>query len=165
MAWDPTIDFETYAGFRLFVTPLRPSDNTEALWEASNWNEITITSVPAGIDGRTYNDATVSIVSTGRDAVKKGTYTFGDSEFTVLWLPDEPGQVIARALSLSYDIGGFAVVGQGGDVRYFSGQVGTFAEAGGSGNDARTGTLAIKRQSDTLLAATPTVPTEYDPTP
>jgi hypothetical protein len=163
MAWDPTVDFETYAGSRLFIAPLRPSDNTEVLWEGLDWNEITITSVPP-VDGRTYNNATVSIVSTGRDAEKKGTYTFGSSEFGVLWLPEQQGQIIARALSLSYDIGGFCLVSQGGDVRYWSGQVSTFTESGGSGNDARVGTLNILKQSEALLAATPVVPTE-DVTP
>lgn len=157
MAWDE--DFETYAGSRLFITPNRPTDNTETLWEAADWNEITITSVPP-IDGRTYNTATVSVVSTGRDAEKKGSYTYGSSEFGILWLPEQEGQVIARAASLDYSLPGFCLVSQGGDVRYFSGQVGTFTESGGSSNDARTGTLAIMRQSDTLLAATPVIPTE-----
>lgn len=157
MAWDE--DFETYAGSRLFITANRPTDNTETLWEAADWNEITITSVPA-IDGRTYNTATVSVVSTGRDAEKKGSYTYGSSEFGILWLPEQEGQVIARAASLDYSLPGFCLVSQGGDVRYFSGQVGTFTESGGSSNDARTGTLAIMRQSDTLLAATPVIPTE-----
>jgi hypothetical protein len=161
MAWDA--DFETYAGTRVFITRNRPTDNTETLWEGSDWNEITITSVPP-VDGRTYNTATVGVVSTGRDAEKKGTYTYGSSEFGVLWSPEEAGQVIARELSLSYDIGGFCIVSQGGDVRYFSGQVGTFTESGGSGNDARVGTLSIMRQSDTLLAVTPVIPTE-DVTP
>jgi hypothetical protein len=163
MAWDPTVDFETYSGTRLFITAARPSDNTEVLWEGADWNEITITSVPP-IDGRTYNNATVSIVSTGRDAEKKGTYTFGSSEFGVLWLPEQAGQIIARERSLDYGIAGFCVVSQGGDVRYFSGQVSTFTEAGGSGNDARVGTLTILRQSEALLAATPVVPSE-DVTP
>jgi hypothetical protein len=106
----------------------------------------------------------VSIVSTGRDAEKKGTYTFGTSEFGVLWLPEQAGQIIARERSLDYVIAGFCVVSQGGDVKYFSGQVSTFTEAGGSGNDARVGTLTILRQSEALLAATPVVPTE-DVTP
>lgn len=160
MSWDPTSDFETYAGSRLFITATRPTDNTETLWEAANWNEITITSVP-NIEGRTYNKATVSVVSTARDAEKKGSYTFGDTEFGILWLPEQEGQVIARERSLDTTIAGFCLVSQGGDVRYFSGQVMTYVESGGSNNDARTGTLSILRQSDTLLATTPTIPTEY----
>jgi hypothetical protein len=161
MAWDPTSEFETYSGTRLFITPVRPTDNTETLWEAAPWNEITITSVP-NIEGRTYNTATVSVVSTGRDAEKKGSYTYGSTDFGILWLPDQAGQVIARERSLDYEIAGFCVVDQVGGVRYFSGQVATMTEAGGSSNDARTGTITIMRQSDTLIADTPTVPAEDD---
>lgn len=161
MAWDE--DFETYSGTRLFITAARPSDNTELLWEAvDSWSEITITSV-GSVEGRTYNNATVSVVSTGRDAEKKGSYTYGTAEFGVLWLPEQAGQVKARAASLNYDIAGFAKVSQSGDVTYFSAQVSTFVEAGGSSNDARTGTLTLLRQSDALLAATPVIPTEDTP--
>ncbi len=163
MAWDPTSEFETYSGTRLFITPVRPTDNTEALWEASPWNEITITSV-GNIEGRTYNTATVSVVSTGRDAEKKGSYTYGSTDFAVLWLPDQQGQIIAKQRSEDYQIAGFCLVSQLGDVRYFSAQVATFTEAGGGSNDARTGTLTLMRQSDRLQADTPVVPTE-DTTP
>jgi hypothetical protein len=46
MPWEA--DFETYAGTRLFIIPLRPGDNTEAAFETAfaSAHEITITSVP-----------------------------------------------------------------------------------------------------------------------
>lgn len=157
MAWDP--DFETYAGTRLFVTRNRPTDNTETLFEGADWNEITITSV-GNYRGRSYNSSTLSVVSSGRDAEKKGSYTYGSFDFGVQWLPDQEGQIIAQELLLSYDIGGFAVVDQAGGVSYFSAQVSGFVESGGGSNDARSGTLTLMRQSDTLDALTPVIPTE-----
>ncbi len=155
-------DFETYAGTRLFINPDRPAKtaNTELGWEGlDGWLEITITSVGV-YDGRTFTNASVSVVSTGRNREKKGEYTFGTSEFPVLWLPDQPGQVLALEASEGYGIYGFAVVDQNDGVAYFSAQVATFQEAGGGNNDARTGTMSLLRQSDTVHALTPVVPVE-----
>lgn len=159
-------DYETYAGSRLFINPVRPAKtaNTEAGWEGlDGWLEITITSVGV-YTGREYSTSSVSVVSTGRNREKKGEYTFGSSEFNVLWLPDQPGQVLALEASESYANYGFAVVDQNEGVTYFSAQVGTFQEAGGGNNDARTGTLNLMRQSDAVIALTPVVPVE-DVTP
>ena len=166
MAANPVFedDYETYAGTRLFITPVRPAKtaNTEQGCEAlTNWREITVTSV--GIyDGREYSTSSVSVVSTGRNRQKKGEYTFGESTFNVLWLPDQPGQILATTARDGYGISGFAVVDQNGGVSYFSAQVATFQEAGGGNNDARTGTLMLLRQSDTVVAATPVAPIEDD---
>lgn len=157
MAWDP--DFETYAGTRLFVTRNRPSDNTEVLFEGAAWNEITVTSV-GNYRGRTFSSATLSVVSSGRDAEKKGSYTYGSIDFGIQWLPDQEGQIVAQELLNSYDIGGFAVVDQNGGVSYFSAQVSALVESGGGSNDARSGTLTLMRQSDTIDALTPAVPAE-----
>lgn len=162
MAWEP--DFDTYANTRLFITASRPTDNTEVLWEAiDTWNEITITQV-GNIQGREYNSATLAVVSNAHDRMKKGSYTLPNSEFGIQWLPEEAGQVKLRAASLDYSIAGFAVVYQDGSVSYFSAQVSTMTEAGGASNDARTGTVTLMRQSDTLNAVTPVIPTE-DTTP
>lgn len=164
-AWEE--DFNTYAGTRLFITATRPATNDEAAFEAvTDWEEITITSVP-NIQGRNYNTATQSVVSTGRDAEAKGSYTFGTTEFGIQWLPNQPGQITARAASLDYSKPGFAVVypGETPEVSYFSGQVSTMVESGGGSNDARAGTLTILRQGgDTINATTPVVPVE-DVTP
>ena len=158
MAWEP--DFETYANTRLFITAARPTDNTETLWEAiDTWHEITITNV-GNVQGREYNSATLAVVSNAHDRMKKGSYTLPNAEFGIQWNPTEQGQIVALAASLNYTIPGFAVVYQGGEVSYFSAQVATMTEAGGASNDARTGTLTLMRQSDTLNAATPVVPTE-----
>lgn len=158
-AWEE--DFETYSGTRLFITATRPATNDETAWEGvADWREITITSVPP-VDGRTYNTASMSVVSTGRNTEAKGSYTFGTTEFGVQWLPEQEGQQIARAASLDYSKPGFAVVYPGGDVKYFSGQVSTFMESGGSSDDGRAGTLTILRQGgDTVNALTPVIPTE-----
>lgn len=158
-------DFETYAGTRLFIAEGRPPTNVETGFEALAWNEITITSV-GSYRGRTFSNATVSVVSTGRDREKKGPYTFGTAEFPVLWLPDQAGQVVAREYSEGvnqYDTASFAVVDQNDGVSYFTAQVSTFTEAGGGNADARTGTLSLLRQSDTIDAVTPIVPTEATP--
>lgn len=161
MAWEP--DFETYANTRLFIAAARPTDNTEILWEGiDTWHEITITSV-GNVQGREFNSATLAVVSNAHDRMKKGSYTLPNSEFGIQWNPGEEGQVVARAASLDYSIAGFAVVYQNGGVSYFSAQVATMTEAGGSSNDARTGTLTLMRQSDTLDALTPVVPTEAIP--
>lgn len=162
MPWEA--DFETYAGTRLFIIPLRPNDNTEEAFEAATgWHEITITSVP-NYRGREYSEATLSVVSNAHDKVKKGTYRLPTMDWGVQWLPDQAGQQDAAALLGSYDIAGFAVVDQNEGVSYFSAQVANFTESGGGGNDARAGTLTLLRQSDTIDAATPVVPTE-DTTP
>ena len=158
MAWEE--DFETYAGTRLFITPTRPADNTETAFEGANWQEITITSVP-NYRGREYSTSTLSVVSNAHDKVKKGTYTLPTMDWGVQWLPDQAGQIAAQALLGSYDIAGFAVVDQNGGVSYFSAQVSNFTESGGGGNDARAGTLTLLRQSDTIDAETPAVPTEF----
>lgn len=156
-------DFETYAGVRLFIGS-RPATNTETAWEGvTDWNEITITSVP-NIQGRNYSTSTLSIVSNAFDQESKGSYTLGPVDFGIQWLPQQLGQEIALAKSLTYDKMGFAVVYQGGDVSYFSGQVMNMVETGGASNDARAGTLTILRKSDTLNALTPTIPVE-DTTP
>lgn len=154
-------DYETYAGTRLFIGS-RPAQtaNTEAGFEGINdWNEITITSV-GSYRGREYSESSVSVVSSGRNRVKKGEYTYGTAEFPVLWLPDQAGQIRAREASESYTTYGFAVVDQNGGVSYFSAQVSTFMEAGGGNNDARTGTMTLLRQSDTIDALTPVIPAE-----
>lgn len=156
-------DFETYAGVRLFIGT-RPATNDEAAWEGvADWNEITITSVP-NIQGRTYSTATLSVVSNAFDQESKGSYTLGSVDFGVQWLPDQMGQMRAGAAAEDYTKPGFAVVYQGGDVSYFSGQVMGLVETGGASNDARAGTLTILRKSDTINAATPVVPVE-DTTP
>lgn len=158
MAWEE--DFETYAGTRLFIIPLRPSDNTETAFEgATGWHEITITSVPS-YRGREYGESTLSVVSNAHDKVKKGTYRLTSMDWGVQWLPEQLGQIDAAALANSYDIAGFAVVDQNEGVSYFSAQVSNFTESGGGGNDARAGTLTLLRQSDTIDAVTPQVPTE-----
>jgi hypothetical protein len=162
MPWEP--DFETYAGTRLFITATRPADNTEAAFEALDWNEITITSVP-NYRGRTYNTATLAVVSNAHDKVKKGSYTLPSMDFNVQWLPQQAGQKIAQAALTNYSIPGFAVVDQNGGVTYFSAQVSNFVESGGSSNDARAGTLSLLRQSDALDAVTPVTPTEHVVTP
>jgi len=159
-------DFETYAGTKLYIKAGRPATNDEAAWETffgTGAEEITITSVGV-YSGREYSEASVSVVSSGRNRVKKGEFTYGTAEFPVLWLPDQPGQITAREGSENYDTYGFAVVSQLGDVEYFSAQVSTFQEAGGGNNDARTGTMSLLRQSDTIPAVTP-VPPEEDDTP
>lgn len=158
MAWEP--DFETYANTRLFMCAARPTDNTEALWEAvTGWHEITVTSVP-NIHGRTYSSATLSVVSSAHDRMKKGSYTLDNSEWGIQWLPAQQGQILAATAGLDYSIPGFAVVYQGGEVAYFSAQVSALVEDGGTSNTARTGKLTLMRQSDTLDAVTPVVPTE-----
>lgn len=161
MAWED--DFETYAGTRLFITPNRPADNTEAAFEGADWHEITVTSVP-NYRGREYSTATLSVVSNAHDKVKKGSYTLPSMDWGVQWLPDQPGQVDAQAALLDYSIAGFAVVDQNGGVSYFSAQVSNFTESGGGSNDARGGTLTLLRQSDTIDAVTASVPVE-DTTP
>jgi hypothetical protein len=163
MPWEA--DFETYAGTRLFIIPLRPGDNTEAAFETAfaSAHEITITSVP-NYRGREYSTATLSVVSNAHDKTKKGSYSLPTMDWGVQWLPDQAGQIDAAALLGSYDIAGFAVVDQNEGVSYFSAQVSNFTENGGSSNDARSGTLTLLRQSDTIDAITPVVPTE-DVTP
>jgi hypothetical protein len=159
-------DYETYAGTRLFIKVGRPATNTEAAWETffgTGAEEITITSVGT-YNGRSYTNSTLSVVSSGRSREKKGEFTFGSSDFPVVWLPEEPGQITAAAASEGYGTYGFAVVDQNNGVSYFSAQVSTFQEAGGGNNDARTGTMTLLRQSDTIPAATPVVPVE-DTTP
>lgn len=159
-------DFETYANTKLFIKVGRPATNTEAAWEtffATGAEEITINSVPP-FSGRTYTNATVSVVSSGRSREKKGEFTYGTMDFAILWLPEEPGQITARLASESYGLYSFAKVDQNLGVEYTSGQVSTFQEAGGSNNDARTGTMTVLRQSDTVIAETPVVPVE-DVTP
>lgn len=154
-------DFETYAGTKLYIKAGRPGTNTEAAWEtffSTGAEEITITNVGT-YNGRSYTNSSVSVVSSGRNREKKGEYTYGTSDFPVLWLPDEPGQVLARTASESYGLYGFAVEDQNGGISYFSAQVSTFQEAGGGNNDARTGTMTLLRQSDTIPAETPVVPT------
>lgn len=160
MPWEE--DFETYAGTRLFITRNRPADNTEAAFEAADWLEITVTSVP-NYRGRTYNTATLAVVSNAHDKEKKGSYTLGTMDWNIQWLPDQPGQVAAQAALLDYSIPGFAVVDQNGGVSYFSAQVSQLVESGGGSNDARAGTLTLMRQSDTIDALTPTVPVEDTP--
>lgn len=157
MAWEE--DFETYAGTRLFITAARPADNTEAAFKTADWNEITITSVP-NYRGREYSTATLAVVSNAHDKVKKGSYTLPTMDWGIQWLPEQAGQVIAAALAGGYGIAGFAVVDQNEGVSYFSAQVSNMVETGGSSNDARAGTMTLLRQSDTIDAATPTVPTE-----
>lgn len=158
MAWED--DFETYANTRLFIAAARPTDNTETLWEGlTNWHEITITSVP-DYHSRDYNTATLATVSSAHDRMKKGSYSLPNIDWGIQYLPAQKGQVNAFAASLTTAICGFAVVTQGGSVSYFSAQVLKYGESGGSSNDARGGTLTLARQSDTLDAATPVVPTE-----
>lgn len=158
MPWED--DFGTYAGTRLFFSATRPTDNTETLWEGlTNWHEITITSVP-NIQGRTYNTATISTVSSGHDRMKTGSYTLDTADFGIQWLPAQKGQINAQAALIARSLVGIAVVYQDGSVGYFSAQVSNLVESGGGSNDARTGTLSLLRQSDTLMATTPVVPTE-----
>lgn len=161
-------DFETYAGTRLLVKEGRPTANTEVAWEtffgASGAAEITITGV--GItSGRSYATASVSVVSSGRVREKLGEFTYGQTDFPVLWLKDEPGQVMAREANETRAILSFAEVSALGEVTYFTAQVMTFQPAGGANNDARTGTMTLLRQSDAVVAETPVLPLLLDPTP
>lgn len=155
---------ETYAGSRLFIKAGRPATNTEADWETffgTGAKEITITSVPS-FGGREYSDSSISVVSDGRNRRAKGEFNYPNSDFPVLWLPDQPGQVEALAASESYGQYSLALVGQLDDVRYATGQVSTFMETGGGNNDTRVGTMTFLRQSDVVYAATPVVPVEDD---
>lgn len=163
--------YETYARTRVFVKGGFPAKNNEASWEtffATGAAEVTITSVGV-YNGLTFSNSTVSNVSSGRDAEQKGAYTYGTSEFPVIWLPDQPGQVILRTYAededFMYDSISVAVVDQMNGVSYFRAQVSSFQEAGGGNNDTRTGTMSLLRNSRTVIAETPVVPVEDDGTP
>lgn len=155
-------DFETYAGTRLFAKLGRPTANTEAAWETffgSGAEEITITS--AGIpSGRSYSMSSVSVVSSGRNREKLGEFTYGSADYPVLWLKDQPGQILARTANETREILSFADVSAMGEVTYLTAQVSVFQPSGGGNNDARTGTMTLVRQSDSVVAETPVVPTE-----
>lgn len=155
---------ETYANTRVFIKKGRAATNTEADWEtffATGAMEITITTVPA-FGGREFAEASLSVVSTGRNISAKGEFTYPASEFGVQWLPDQPGQIEALIASESYEQWSLAVVSQLGDVKYATGQVGTFQETGGGNNDVRVGTMNYMRQSDVVYALTPVAPVEDD---
>lgn len=164
MALEFEDDFETYAGTRLFVKASKPSTNTEAAWETfftTGAEEITITSV--GItSGREYSTSSVSVVSSGRNREKLGEFTYGSTEFPILWLKDQPGQVTARTANETREIISFAEVSALGEVTYFTAQVSTFQPSGGGNNDARTGTMSLLRQSDSVIAETPVAPAVDD---
>lgn len=167
MALDFEDDFETYAGTRLVAKNGRATANTEAAWEtffATGGAEITITGVGV-TSGREYSTSSVSVVSSGRNREKLGEFTYGQSEFPILWLKDEPGQVIAREANETREIISFAEVSALGEVTYFTAQVMTFQPSGGGNNDARTGTMTLLRQSDSVVAETPVVPDVLDDTP
>jgi hypothetical protein len=162
--------YETYAGTRLVVKGGQPTKNNEAAWEtffATGGEEVTISGVGV-YNGLTFSNSTVSNVSTGRDAEQKGAYTYGSSDFPVIWLPDQLGQQTLREYSEGesmYDSLGVAVIDQTGGVSYFRAQVSAFQEAGGGNNDTRTGTLTFLRNSRTITALTPVLPSGLDDSP
>jgi hypothetical protein len=157
MAFEP--DFETIAGTQLFIAAGKPTDDTEAAFEtlftaASGGDEFELTSV-GGVEGRSSDIATLSVVSRGRNRQKPGTYTFPQSDFGIQWLPESDAHETATTALRDRSYCSFKLVRQSGVTLFFIGYVLNLSEAGGASNDALTGTLSILRDSETITAVTP----------
>lgn len=149
MAFDP--DFQTIANTKLYIVAARPVTDDAAAWGALTFVQLQgITSVPSVL-GREYNNATLATVDNPRNREKKASYTFPPQEWGFQWTPEDAGQVIALAASKDYTIPGFKVVRQNGDILYFSAQVSTFMDTGGSSDDALVGTMTLLKQSEAII--------------
>lgn len=157
MAFDP--DFETIAGTKLFIAAGRPTDDTQVAYEtlftaATGGDEFEITSV-GGIEGRSYDTATLTVVSRGRNRQKPGTYTYPAAEFGIQWLPESDAHLTAQTAMRDRALCSFRLERQSGVKIYFTGYVSNLSDGGGGPNDALTGTLSIMRDSETITDLTP----------
>lgn len=152
-------DFETIAGTRLFISPTRPADNTEAAFEAlTDWAEFDVTSV-GSIQGREYNTAELDVVSSGQVRRKLGNYSLKTSDWGVVLDDDSDAIDIASAANGdARTVCAFAAVRQSGAVYYWTAQVSNLSDAGGGSNDAITATLSMLFQSEAFRATTPVIP-------
>lgn len=154
MAFEP--DFETIAGTQLFIKAGKPTDDTEAAFEAlffaGGGDEFELTSV-GGVEGRSSDISSLMVVSKGRNRQKPGTYTFPQADFGIQWLPESDAHQTAETAMRDRSYCSFKLVRQSGTLLYFIGYVLNLSESGGASNDALTGTLSILRDSETITAA------------
>lgn len=144
-AFDP--DFQTIANTKLYIAAARPATNDATAWGALTFVQFNgITSVPS-VGGQEFSTSTLATVDSAHDREKKGSYKFPTMEWGFQWNPNDAGQAIAQAASADYTIPGFKVVRQNGDIEYFSAQVSTFMDDGGTSNDALTGKMTLLKQS------------------
>lgn len=147
-AFDP--DFQTIANTKLYIVAARPATDDATAWAALTFVQVNgVTSVPS-ISGREYQTATLATVDSAHDREKKGSYKFPTMEWGIVWDLLDPGQIIALAASKNYTIPGFKCVRQNGDIEYFSAQVSSMMDDGGTSNDALTGKMTLLKQSDTI---------------
>lgn len=147
-AFDP--DFQTIANTKLYIVAARPATDDVTAWAALTFVQFNgITSVPS-VSGREYQNATLATVDSAHDREKKGSYKFPTMEWGFVWDLLDAGQIIALAASKNYTIPGFKVVRQNGDIEYFSAQVSSMMDDGGTSNDALTGKMTLLKQSDNI---------------
>jgi hypothetical protein len=155
MPFDP--DFETIAGTKLRIVAGRPTDDTTAAYATlftGGGDEFELTNVGA-VEGRDYSEATISVVSSGRERAKPGTFRFPAAEFGIVWLPESDAHQTAETALASRAICSFELERQSGQLVYFTGYVRNLSESGGGPNDALTGTLSILRDSEVRKPVTP----------
>lgn len=159
MAFDP--DFETIAGTGLRIIAGRPADDTAASFAtlfattgAGAAAEFELTSV-GGVEGRSYDTASLTVVSKSRTRQKPGTYTYPQADFEIVWLPESDAQVMAEGAMIDKAIMSFELERQSGQLVYFTGYVLNLSEGGGGANDALTGTLSILRDSEVRKPVAP----------
>ncbi|ATQ78278.1 hypothetical protein CR152_30040 [Massilia violaceinigra] len=148
------IDFDTIAGTKLYIADGAPTvtegAGAAAAFALLTWVEFSGLTSIGSVEGREYSMATLSTVGDAQDREKKGSFKLPNAEFEFAWLPDDAGQILAKAASKNYTVPSFKLVDQDLGINYFTAQVSTFKRNGGTSNDALKGSTTLLRQTDTV---------------
>ena len=147
------LSYETVAGSTLWVSAQVPATYDTAGYDASimNWTLVGEITDLAGVAGRQYNISEHAAISNRLRQEKKASYKFPPRVFQMAWDQSDAGQDICRTSSNDDSVLSFKILKQGGDARYFTGQVQGFVEMAGTVDNVVQGTMTVLQQRDTVM--------------
>lgn len=151
------LNFETVAGTVVAVSAAVPATYDQAGYNALAWSNVgEITDVGNGQGlGRTYNTTEHAPVASRQRIKKKGSFALADFGLMLAWDEADAGQDILRAAETTDAIISVKIIKQGGNVRYFTAQVGEFQENFGKVDDINVGKVTLFRQTDVVYNPAP----------
>lgn len=150
MAAGLMLTFETVAGSTLSCSVTAPATYDAAGYGALSYVAIgEITDLGQGL-GRKYNVVTHKPIANSQQIDKKGSYALPQIDLVMAWDQSDAGQDLCRAASLDNSILSFKLVKQGGDIRYFTGQVSEFTENFGTVDNVVQGKMHLLFQKEVV---------------
>lgn len=144
---------QTFALSAISVVATAPATFDEAGWAAVIGWVLVGNVTNLGGRGDTVTPVTYEPLDQDRTRKLKGTVDGGTETYTVVDEIDDAGQLLLKAGLAAKVPYYFKEVWQDGTVEYFSGNINSFAGAGGGVNDVRTSTISVDIDSATTTVA------------